>query len=52
VLGDFLADVIRAIAVQLGAGWVLLFLHDPRSARESIAVTCSLDQIEETEETL
>jgi signal transduction histidine kinase len=28
-LDDFLADVIHAIADQLHANWVLLFLHDP-----------------------
>lgn len=28
-LDDVLDQVIRAIADQLGAGWVLLFLHDP-----------------------
>jgi signal transduction histidine kinase len=29
VLDDFLVDVLRAIAEQLGAHWVMLFLHDP-----------------------
>jgi GAF domain-containing protein len=35
-LDDFLTNVLRAIAEQLGARWVMLFLHDP--AEDTLSV--------------